>query len=236
MVECLPRTSPISSLFLHKQLTGSRRSQRVTNMTKFSKKIFMAVFSVLAGFIFITFSSSFFFLGDFLSPQDTLEKSDVIIVVSGGETLERTSEGIKLFKEGYAPFILFSGAARSGDVSNAKSMKNQALKQGVPKDKIFIEEEATSTYENATFSKEILVKNNFKKFILVTSPYHQKRAFMTFSYVYGKDYKILNHSSKDSNWEKKAWWKNKKSINTTLDEFSRVIYLLITKNYDIKND
>ncbi len=174
---------------------------------------------------------AFFFLGNFLSLQDRLEKSDCVVVVSGGETMERTVEGVKLFKEEYAPCILFSGAAKKGNVSNAKTMRRQAIKERVPEDKIFIEEKATSTYENALFSKPILDKNNFKKIILVTSPYHQRRAYMNFKYVLGNGYKIINHSSPDSEWSANTWWKSQ-NINLSLEEFSRVIYLMITKKYD----
>jgi len=172
-----------------------------------------------------------FYLGDFLSPQDKLEKTDCIVAISGGETTQRTAEGVKLFKENYAPCLLFSGAARNGEVSNAKTMQRYALKHGVPQDKIFIEEKSTSTYENAKFSKEILDKNNLKSIILVTSPYHQRRAYMNFRYVLGKDYKIINHSSPDSTWNTKDWFRgNNRGIS--LEELSRVIYLVITRNYD----
>lgn len=198
---------------------------------KKSYVVFAATLFLLIIFLFI-----FFFLGSFLSPQDKLEKSDIIIVISGGDTIGRTAEGIKLLKQKYAPYILFSGAARSGEVSNAEYMKNYAMKNGVSKSKIFIEEKSTSTYENALFVKDILKEYNFKKIILVTSPYHQKRAYMNFNYVLGNDYAIINHSSIDLNWESGEWWKNKKSIDITFEEISRVIYLMVTKNYDLKNN
>lgn len=189
--------------------------------------IFLAIVLFIFGIgIFIFFS-----IGNFLSPQDNLEKSDVIVVISGGDTTERTAEGVKVFKDGWAPYMLFSGAAKSGSVSNAKSMKSYALKKGVPSEKILIEEKATSTYENALFSKNIIEKNNFKKIILVTSPYHQCRASMNFKYVLGKNYKVLNHSSLDSNWSKSTWYKTG-NINISFEELSRVIYLILTKNYE----
>ena len=38
-------------------------------------------------------------------------KADAIVVVSGGDTNARTDEAIKLYKEGWAPLIVVSGAA-----------------------------------------------------------------------------------------------------------------------------
>lgn len=221
MVKCLLKTLPVNFyFFMDKAITKKKSKVKVR-------------YFFLAGILFVFFGVflGFFSLGSFLTPQDKLEKSDVIVVISGGDTTERTAEGVKLFKDGYAPFILFSGAARSGDVSNAKTMQRYAVRQGVPQGKIIIEEESTSTYENALFTKPILEKNNFKKIILVTSSYHQRRAYMNFTYVLGKDYKILNHSSRDDTWRESEWWQHKESINITLEEFSRIVYLAVTKNY-----
>ena len=220
MVKCLLKTLPINF--------NVGVMEKVHNKEKIKIRYFVIGF--FAFFILGVFSTVPFF-GSFLSPQDKIEKSDVIVVISGGDTTERTAEGIELLKEGYAPYILFSGAARTGKVSNAEMMRNYAIKQGIAKDKIFIEEESTSTYENALFSKKILEENNFKEIILVTSPYHQRRAYMNFSYILGKDYKILNNPSFDSSWSKDSWWKNRKNLNTTIEELSGVIYLTITKKY-----
>lgn len=232
MVKCLLRTLQINTNadkrgFLRglSRIYMKKRKEEAKNF----KIIYL--FVGLIALLFVPILGGMLFLGNFLSPQDKLENSDVIVVISGGETLERTAKGVKLFKDGLAPYLLFSGAARSGDVSNAKTMKRYALKQGISEDKIFIEEKSTSTYENALFSKEILDKNNFKKIILVTSPYHQRRAYMNFKYVLGNDFKIINYSSPDPDWHAENWWKNKDNAGITVEEFSRVLYLAITKNF-----
>ena len=40
------------------------------------------------------------------------EKADAIVVVSGGDTMARTDEGIRLYKNGWADTLVFSGAAQ----------------------------------------------------------------------------------------------------------------------------
>ena len=65
------------------------------------------IFSVL-GALAIGF---FFGIGYYLSPQDNLAKVDAIVAISGGETDARTAEAIKLYKDGWATHIIFSGAA-----------------------------------------------------------------------------------------------------------------------------
>ena len=70
-------------------------------------------------------------LGFWLSPQDQLQKADAIVVVSGGETKARTNEGIKLFKDGLSDYLIFSGAAEKGPISNASVMKSMAVEAGI---------------------------------------------------------------------------------------------------------
>lgn len=221
MVKCLHKILPIS-LFLDLKITKDKKN-------KFNKWFLIisgiVLFFIFSGFLFL------FFLGSFLSPQDKLEKADVIVVVSGGETFSRTQKAVELYKDNWAPKIIVSGAARSGEISNAMAMKSYAIKKGVLAKDIFIEEESNSTYENALFSKEIIEENNFKKIILVTSPYHQRRTYMNFRFVLGPDYQIINQSSSDSNWSSSSYFESKKNIKTTFDEFSRIMYLLFTKDY-----
>ena len=87
-------------------------------------------------------------LGFYLSPQDPIEASDVIVVVSGGETQARAREGIKLYSAGYSPKIIFSGAARDQDqtgISNAKSMAKIATTADVPNGAIILEESSKTS-------------------------------------------------------------------------------------------
>jgi uncharacterized SAM-binding protein YcdF (DUF218 family) len=163
----------------------------------------------------------------YLSPQDKLEKSDAIVVISGGDTAARINEGTKLYQESWAPLIIFSGAAATGDVSNALSMKRIAQKKGVAGEDILIEEKSKTTAENAKFVSEIVREKNIKSIILVTSPYHQRRANNEFREELGKDFKIINHSAKDDNWRKRNWWENANARFLTFGEIVKNFYGLI---------
>lgn len=163
--------------------------------------------------------------GFFLSPQNALEKSDVIIAISGGETQQRVAEAVQLFRDGWAPLMIMSGAARDDGPSNALTMKNIAVMAGVPKDKILIEESATTTALNATFVRNIITDKKFTKVILITSPYHQRRANLAFAKALsGLPVKIINHSSTDSIWRKKGWWWDEWARELTWSEVQKTIY------------
>ncbi len=174
-------------------------------------------------------------IGFYLSPQDKLGKAESIVVVSGGETKTRTKEGVSLYLKNYSSKLIFSGAARDqkkSGISNAQMMADIASELGVEKDDMILEEQSQTTYENAQRVKKILEKNNWNSLILVTSPYHQKRAYFCFKRALGENYQIINHSATDSVWRKNGWWKTRIGWYLTLNELQKILYLYITGNYD----
>ena len=58
-----------------------------------------------------------------------------------------------------AVIVVSGGQGAQEDISEAEAMKIYLIENGVKSDKIIKEENATSTYENFKFSKEILTKN-----------------------------------------------------------------------------
>jgi uncharacterized SAM-binding protein YcdF (DUF218 family) len=170
-------------------------------------------------------------VGFYLSPQDNVDKADAIVVVSGGQTTSRAEKGIDLYKQGYAPNIIFSGASLDDGPSNAFAMRDQALANGVPASNIYIDEKSQNTYENAVNSKAILQSLAASKIILVTSPYHQRRANQTFESVLGKDYQLIGVSAFDDRWSKSQWWRRGFPLFISVSETWKLIYIGITGNY-----
>jgi len=161
------------------------------------------------------------FVGWYLSPQDTLEKVDAVVVVSGGDSDKRIEKGVQLWKEGWAKALIFSGAAEEGDVSNAAAMKNIAISHGVPAGAILIEEKSKTTAENAKFTAEIIKEKGYKNMILVTAPYHQRRTYNLFKKEL-PDVEILNQSAIDESWRKKGWWESNIGRFLTVGELGKI--------------
>jgi uncharacterized SAM-binding protein YcdF (DUF218 family) len=170
-------------------------------------------------------ATGFGLVGFYLSPQSKLAKADVIVAISGGETATRTKEAVKLYQDGWAPKLIFSGAALDpNSPSNARSMALAAEKQGVPATDILMDETSTNTRENATNVAAIMTSAGYKSVILVTSPYHQRRAMVTFKRALGPNAVIINHSSYDQAWRRSAWWATPYSRSLTISEFQKVMY------------
>lgn len=184
---------------------------------------FVAIVVGLLGLLFVG-------LPYYLAPQDKLVKADAIVAISGGETTSRTLEAVKLYDEGYAPTLILSGAASDPtSVSNAAAMKQIAVRAGVPATDILIEEDSVDTYENAQNTARIIKDKGMTSVILVTSPYHQRRAGIEFKRALGKGVTVINHSTSDKNWRRSAWWKNNYSLNLTLSEFQKIVFLYLSK-------
>ena len=131
--------------------------------------------------------------------------------------------------DGFSDRIIFSGAAAEGEVSNASAMKNIATRKGVPAKDILLEEDSRTTEENAVDVARIVKSERIGSIILVTSPYHQRRAYEAFRDALGKDFKIINHSAKDSRWRKADWWSNEQARFLTIGEIMKNFYALINQ-------
>lgn len=181
--------------------------------------VIIFLFAVIGGF-----GAAFFFgVGYYLSPQDALTKSDAIVAISGGETAARTDEAVKLYKSGLAPVIIFSGAAADPNgPSNAQAMAKAATAAGVPPTAIYLDEYAANTRQNASGVAEIVKTQKITSIILVTSPYHQRRASIAFRRALGPEVPILNHSSFDAKWRRSHWWATSDSRALTFAEVQKV--------------
>ncbi len=101
---------------------------------------------------------------------------------AGGGYQERVKQAVDLYHAGFAKRMIFS----SGYVftfEEAEIMRSLAVDNGVPAEAIVLEKNAGSTYENVRFVHEILARNRWDDILLVSSPYHMRRALMTWRRV-----------------------------------------------------
>jgi uncharacterized SAM-binding protein YcdF (DUF218 family) len=159
----------------------------------------------IGGISFYLQPNNFIGCGDAPTEQANCQKADAIVAVSGGDTNARTDEAIKLYKNGWADTLIFSGAAQDkSGLSNAAAMQARAIAFGVPSSAIEIDESSQNTEQNAQNTQSILEKDNIHTVILVTSSYHQRRASLEFNRSAGSGVLILNHPTDDSDWS--MWW------------------------------
>lgn len=188
--------------------------------------------------IFVVFIIGILGLGAYLSPDDLSQcetqpsaitgcnAADAIVAVSGGNTPIRTAEAIKLYKNGWGNFLIFSGAARdSSGPSNAEVMRTQAIAAGVPTDAILIDETSQTTHENAQGIKELAKSHDISSILVVTSPYHQRRAGLELKQIMGSEAMIRNHPAKnDPDWPT-FWWLTPRGWWLAGGELAKIIFV-----------
>ncbi|MEP6710149.1 MAG: YdcF family protein [Candidatus Saccharibacteria bacterium] len=156
--------------------------------------------------------------------RDGCKAVDAIVAVSGGDTTARTNHAIDLYKNEWAPLLIFSGAAedKSGP-SNARAMYNIAIAAGVPPSDILIEENAANTKQNAENTNVLLTYKNIKSVILVTSGYHQRRASLEFhKLTKSSNVTIQNSPTNDKDWNF-WWWLTPRGWWLAIGEFVKII-------------
>ena len=95
------------------------------------------------------------------------------------------SGGAQLFLDGLAPILIFSGGkgrlTENWDLTEAEIFARAAIKMGVPKEKILIENRATNTGENLILTHNLLESRGVssRKAILVQKPYMGRRTYAT---------------------------------------------------------
>jgi uncharacterized SAM-binding protein YcdF (DUF218 family) len=83
--------------------------------------------------------------------------------------------------KGRSPVLITSGGQGPGeDVPESHAMATYLVDHGVPADQVLLEDRSTSTFENLTFSREIMHDLNPKyRCLIVTNNYHALRAAFT---------------------------------------------------------
>ncbi|YCM45544.1 YdcF family protein [Verrucomicrobiaceae bacterium 227] len=90
---------------------------------------------------------------------------------------ERLNHAIDLFKSGHAKSLLLTGGYGKGaDYAESEVGEEYCVEQGVPRDKIRFETESVSTVANLKKAKEIMDAQGWKTALLVSDPWHLKRA------------------------------------------------------------
>ena len=187
----------------------------------------LLVLLVLAGVVFFGHGLILDRAGKYLYEKDELKPVDVIVVL-GGEEKERVEYGVKLFKEGWARKnrVIMTGGPVVGKHTYAGLMKEQAEELDVPGKFILLADRSRSTEQDAKYTGEILKRNGYKSIILVTSPYHSRRASIIFRKVLPGIRVICAPS--DKSWLSfDEWWKRPRDRDRVLSEWSKFLKLWI---------
>ena len=139
---------------------------------------------------------------EFIFAENKPEKSDIIFVPGNGYP-QMAEKAAELFKKGMADWILpsgkysvvngkFSGVLEKSNVYDKEYgtewefLRDVLIKNGVPDQKILKEDQATFTYENAIYSRQVTdhAELEIERAILCCKSYHARRCLMYYQFVF----------------------------------------------------
>src|SRR5579875_720231 len=117
-----------------------------------------------------------------------------------------------------------ANAAQSWDIGlGARYMRDQLLQMGIPADAILLEDESLHTRENAEEVLALIKQYNMKRIILVTSPFHQLRTYLTFAKVFQPyDIQIINYYAETGEWNPYTWFLSTEHRKLVKSETERI--------------
>jgi len=125
----------------------------------------------------------------FFGKTDYRRPADVIVVFGAGvhrdgtcsEALaDRVATACRLYQQGYAPHLIFSGGPGRGDVHETEGMRRLALSLGVPDEAIIRDEQGLNTQATVDNTPAILERLGARRVLAVSHWYHLPRVKLTY--------------------------------------------------------
>lgn len=184
------------------------------------RAVTILVFGVIGVTVFIRQESNF---SKYCSAENPC---DAVVAISGGNTVARAEYAGKILASGVAEYLIFSGANSDPNViSDAETMAAFAEDVGADQSDMILEKNARNTFENARLAAQIIKDRGWKKIILTTSPYHQRRALLEFRKAL-EDYEVEIYNApatNDPEWRAINWFLSGRGWYLTVSEFVGII-------------
>jgi uncharacterized SAM-binding protein YcdF (DUF218 family) len=161
-------------------------------------------------------------MGQYLVETDPPAKSDMIVVLGGDWFGNRILKAAELSKQGYAPHVLVSGGGYLYGKYEGDMAVPFAVSHGYD-EKIFIKllYPSSSTRDEAKAVIPELRRLGVKKYILVTTEFHTRRAGKIFREL-APDLELRVVPSPDTlHWNN--WWREREGRKTFLMEWTKTV-------------
>lgn len=192
----------------------SQRPRRRSRLLPLSIIIFALV--LLLGFGGPIFTS----LARSLIRVDEVAAADVVIALGGDARCLREKRAAELYKEGRARHVIVSGVPYAWGIHTGEAAKRYVASLGVPEEKIHVLRGSWNTRDEAHEAGELMRREGWRAAIIVTSPFHSRRAHSTFErYAGGITYYSSPLPAEPPEWQPEAWWSRRGDMGITVREF-----------------
>ena len=178
-------------------------------------------------------------LGRYLIVEHPPQKSDLIVCLAGGN-VERGLAVADAYHKGLAPRIFMAREVppdsyailkeRGVDYPESVDLMITLLEgQGIPRSAFLTSDRpANSTFGEAELVKELVMNSDYNSLIIITTPYHCRRVWLTFRKVFEKtDVRMLMRPSPYSDFKPEDWWKKRRYLREVIIEYQKLIYYTV---------
>jgi uncharacterized SAM-binding protein YcdF (DUF218 family) len=195
-------------------------------------RILVALMILMVGWIILAP-----FIAKRLIIEKPLKKADVILVLSGSSVFkERVQRAAAEYKKGVAEKVLLTddGGHAGWSPEEEKNPKfvelarRELITHGVAEEDIeILKPEVTGTIYEARALAEAMKKNNWKSLLIVTSAYHSRRSYDTFTELISDEnitIGIVPAPPGDQTPSPYTWWFSVRGWNLVAGEYVKSLY------------
>jgi uncharacterized SAM-binding protein YcdF (DUF218 family) len=150
---------------------------------------------------------------------------DAALVLAGDPDYERTRTACRLVLAGEARLLVLTGG-EPGPGDSAESLRAVALRLGVPEGRIRMEQVSHSTRQSMEAVRPILESEGVRTVVVVTSPYHQRRAAWAARRAL-PGVRVWSQPAEPSAWTPEEWWRTRWGRRIVLMEYGKLAYYIL---------
>ena len=169
--------------------------------------------------------------GRFLIISDPLEPVDAVIALGGDSGIDRLEKAVELYQAGMAKAIIISDTQEIAYTGQDISLylRNAAIRMGVPYRDIYITEVvADTTYNEARATRKIMLRNDWTSCIVVTDPFHTRRAKIFFRRDFKEHDLSVDVTYTSEHWFRAStWFTTPTGVFTTQIEYIKLLWVLV---------
>jgi uncharacterized SAM-binding protein YcdF (DUF218 family) len=172
-------------------------------------------------------------MGDYLVAREELHPSDAIIVLAGN-SVYRSQHAVVLYQRGLAPRVIVSNEpvrSHGFDATWLDLRQLGLITLDLPDEVIVpIEPVSGSTHEEALYSRDIMLREGWRSAIVVTDPFHTRRALLTFQSVFHPAGLTVSPApAEGSKYQTDGWWRDPDRGIRVIQEYIKLPYYLVRR-------
>ena len=169
--------------------------------------------------------------------QAPIPSADALVVLSGSAAyIERTHKAAELYRQGRAPVVLLTDDQTRGPWSSALQTnpyfvdraRDELIKEGVPAEQIrIVPGSASGTHGEMEILQQYATAQGLRSVLLVTSPYHSRRALRTFRQGFAGTGVIVGLETASAGIQTPSpafWWVREEGWRTIGGEYVKLVY------------